>query len=232
MRLGLQPRKDRLSASLRVAMICALVSLVSGCMGEGVSSSMSLFESTPQGSARSVTMFVASTRRDDRRVGDAVGDGGLHHALIMVSVPSDHQPGVIEAPTFGKPNIKRHFALTNARAMTPERFTSELGSHISGRVGGDRDILLYVHGFNTSLDEARLLRRPSPVAIDVEVAIGTDPRAVGPVDVDSQRRRGCDHQRACFSFSKARARWLIASFSAGSSSPKVRASPCGTKIGS
>ena len=164
MHLGLQPRKDRLSAAIRVAMICALVSVVSGCMGEGTSSSMSLFDSTPQTAARSVTMFVASTRRDDRRVGDAVGDGGVHHAMVMVSVPPGHQPGVIEAPTFGKPSVNRHFALTNARAMTPERFASELGSHISGRVGGDRDILLYVHGFNTSLDEARL--RLTQITVD------------------------------------------------------------------
>ena len=164
MHLGPKPRKARLSAQIRAAMICALVSLVSGCMGDGMSSSMSLFDAKLEASARLVTMFVASTRRDDRRVGDAVGESGVHHAMVMVSVPPGHQPGVIEAPTFGKPNIKRHFALTNARAMTPERFTSELGSHISGRVGGDRDILLYVHGFNTSLDEARL--RLTQIAVD------------------------------------------------------------------
>ncbi len=164
MHLGLKPRKARLTAQIRVAMICALVFLVSGCMGEGMSPSLGLFDSKPTASPRSVTMFVASTRRDDRRVGDAVGDGGVHHALVMVSVPPSHQPGVIEVPTFGKPNRDSHFALTTARAMTPERFTSELGSHISGRVGGDRDILLYVHGFNTSLDEARL--RLTQIAVD------------------------------------------------------------------
>jgi len=164
MHLGLKPRTERLSARIRVAMVCALVSFVSGCLGDGMSPSMGLFDSQPQAAARSVTMFVASTRRDDRRVGDAVGDGGVHHALVMVSVPPDHQPGVIEAPTFGKPSIKRHFALTNARALTPERFTSELGSHISGRVGADRDILLYVHGFNTSLEEARL--RLTQITVD------------------------------------------------------------------
>ncbi len=164
MRLGPKPRRESLSAQIRVAMVCALVSLVSGCMGEGMSPSMGLFDAPPQTSARSVTMFVASTRRDDRRVGDAVGDGGVHHALVMVSVPQGHQPGVIEAPTFGKPNIKRHFTLASASAMTPQRFTTELGSHISGRVGADRDILLYVHGFNTSLDEARL--RLSQIVVD------------------------------------------------------------------
>ena len=88
MRLGPKPRRERLSAQIRVAMVCALVSLVSGCMGEGMSPSMSLFDAPAQTSARSVTMFVASTRRDDRRVGDAGGDGGVHHALVMVSPTS------------------------------------------------------------------------------------------------------------------------------------------------
>ena len=103
MRLGPQPRKKPLSALIGVATVCALACLLGGCMGEGGSSSMGLFDSRPQASARSVTMFVASTRRDDRRIGDAVGDGGAHHAMVMVSVPPGHQPGVIEAPTFGKP---------------------------------------------------------------------------------------------------------------------------------
>ncbi len=160
MRLGPKPRKERLTAQIRVAMVCAVVSLLSGCMGDG----MSLFETKPEVSARSVTMFVASTRKDDRRIGDAVGDGGVHHALVMVSAPPGHQPGVIEAPTFGKPDPRSHFTLTAARAMTPERFTGELGSHISGRVGADRDILLYVHGFNTSLDEARM--RLTQITVD------------------------------------------------------------------
>ena len=164
MRLGLKPWKKQLSAPIGVATVCALAFLLAGCMGEGGSSSLGLFESRPQASARSVTMFVASTRRDDRRIGDAVGESGAHHAMVMVSVPPGHQPGVIETPTFGKPKISSHFTLTNARAMTPERFTGELGAHISGRVGADRDILLYVHGFNTSLDEARL--RLTQIAVD------------------------------------------------------------------
>ena len=164
MRLGLKPWKKQLSAPIGVATVCALAFLLAGCMGEGGSSSLGLFESRPQASARSVTMFVASTRRDDRRMGDAVGESGAHHAMVMVSVPPGHQPGVIETPTFGKPKISSPFTLTNARAMTPERFTGELGAHISGRVGADRDILLYVHGFNTSLDEARL--RLTQIAVD------------------------------------------------------------------
>ncbi len=164
MRLGPKPRKERLSARIRVATVCAFMSLLSGCIGDGAGSSMNLFASRPMTAAQSVTLFIASTRRDDRRVGESVGDGGVHHAMAMMNVPPGHQPGIIEAPTFGKPNPNSHFTMLNARAMTPERFASEIGSHISGRVGADRDILLYVHGFNTSLEEARL--RLTQVVVD------------------------------------------------------------------
>jgi esterase/lipase superfamily enzyme len=39
--------------------------------------------------------------------------------------------------------------------MDEEEFYGELAAHVSGRIGVSRDILLYVHGFNTSHDEAR-----------------------------------------------------------------------------
>ena len=66
-----------------------------GCLGDGAGPSMSLFSSKPATAAHSVTMFIASTRRDDRRVGDAIGDAGVHHAMAMMSAPPGHQPGVM-----------------------------------------------------------------------------------------------------------------------------------------
>ncbi len=41
------------------------------------------------------------------------------------------------------------------RSLDEEAFRNEIASHISGRIGSNRDILLFVHGFNTSFDEAR-----------------------------------------------------------------------------
>ena len=76
------------------------------------------------------------------------------------------------------------------------------------------------------------LARAAPRAIDVEIAIGTDARAERPMDIDPKRRRRRRHHRAAFSFSKATARWLMASLSAGFISPKVREPPVGVKMGS
>src|SRR5687768_15144951 len=64
----------------------------------------------------------------------------------------------------------------------------------------------------------------------VEVAIGALADAERPVDVEGESF--AHHFRAATSFSKARARWLILCFSAGSISPNVRSWPAGTNIGS
>ena len=160
MHLGPMPRNERLPALLKAATVCAFLAVLSGCASgmAGISASVpgGFFASRPAGSPLPVTMFVASTRRDDHRVADTIADGGVHHSLLTITVPPGHQAGVIETPTFGKPSPKRHFALEAARALSPERFTSEIATHLSGRVGTNRDVLLYVHGFNTSLDEAQM----------------------------------------------------------------------------
>ena len=160
MHLGPMPRNDRLPTLFRAVTVCALLALLSGC-ASGMASIAStvptgFFNPRTPGTPVPVTMFVASTRRDDHRVADAIADGGVHHSLVTVTVPPGHQAGVIETPAFGKPSAKRHFALDGSRPLTPERFLSEIATHLSGRVGTNRDILLYVHGFNTSLDEARM----------------------------------------------------------------------------
>ncbi len=128
-----------------------------GCLSEGfeavdghVSNAVSLV-SAPAGDPLRVPLFVASTRHGE----NARADGSAHFSLIAVGVPPGHKPGAIERPSFGAPDARRHFTILSRRAMEPEEFTAEVAAHVSGRVGGSRDILLYVHGFNTSLEEAR-----------------------------------------------------------------------------
>ena len=143
--------------------LCGAFLALGGCASGGVgdmtasvaASAKSLVGAREMGEPLMVQMFVASTRRDDTRVGDAVTDGGVRHSLVLASVPPAHRPGAIELPTFGKPDLQRHFALTGGRNLTSERFASEIANHLSGRVGVNRDVLVFVHGFNTSLDEAR-----------------------------------------------------------------------------
>jgi len=136
----------------RVALMLGACAALASCANDLTSSAMDMFGSSPAAHPQNMPIFVVSTRRD----GDAGAQGGTKYALTQISIPPSHQAGVIEAPTFGKPNPQKHFAIVASEGMSGDRFRKELASHISGRVGSSRDILLYVHGFNTSLEEARL----------------------------------------------------------------------------
>ncbi len=110
-------------------------------------------------------VFVVSTRSGEAN-GDAqkLSPEGAHFSLATLTVPPHHQTGAVERPMFGQPNPDNHFALASRRELDPEEFRAELASHISGRVGVNRDVLVYVHGYNTDFEEARL--RAAQIAYD------------------------------------------------------------------
>ncbi len=147
------------SSAHRLALLGVSLSvslLLSGCgagsIGDLTANAGDMFNAQSPGNALNVTMFVASTRKDDSTDSP---EGGLRYSMSMISVPPGHTPGNIESPTFGKPNVKKHFVIVGGSPMSGDRFRNEIATHLSGRVGSNRDILLYVHGFNTSADEAR-----------------------------------------------------------------------------
>ena len=104
-----------------------------------------------------VQVFIASTRRGESG-GDAgkASTDGAHFALASMTLPPSHRPGNIELPLFGAPNPKSDIALASERELDPDEFKAEFASHLSGRSGVNRDVLVFVHGFNTSFAEARL----------------------------------------------------------------------------
>jgi esterase/lipase superfamily enzyme len=138
----------------------AIAAALAGCSGATASysaisdsvGSVGSYMSGPKGEATQIPMFVASTHR---KGAEASNDGSATFSLQAVSVPPGHSPGEIELPRFGSPDPKKNFVVTRRRTLDPEAFRAELASHISGRIGNSRDVLLYVHGFNTSLEEAR-----------------------------------------------------------------------------
>jgi len=149
---------------VRLAAACALAAGVAGCnatsnsfnaisdRAEIVGAKMGSYFRSERGVAQQVPLFVASTRH---KAGEAPAEVVARFSLQNVSVPAGHRAGEIEQPSFGAANPEKHFVVTARRSLEPDAFRAELASHISGRVGNSRDVLLYVHGFNTSLEEAR-----------------------------------------------------------------------------
>ena len=68
-----------------------------------------------------------------------------------------HEPGIVERPSFGSEN--RHAGCRGHRAAAISTMTlaSPRNSRPTspGRIGSNRDVLLFVHGFNNGYDEAR-----------------------------------------------------------------------------
>jgi esterase/lipase superfamily enzyme len=125
--------------------------LVAGCASIGLSG-----VGEPAAEPRSVAVFVVSTRKGEHGAAtDAAIEDGARFSLQQIGVPPGHEPGQVERPAFGSEDPQKHFVVTSRRSIDETAFFTELASHISGRIGSNRDVLIYVHGFNTTYDEAR-----------------------------------------------------------------------------
>jgi esterase/lipase superfamily enzyme len=162
----LRPHGHHLFRLVACLAIVALAAPLAGCGTSGMTPGLSAFASTGSiapAQPRAVPIFVASTRKTDRSgSGEALSQARL--SLVSISVPPGHKPGVVERPGFGSENAKSHFVAVGQRAVDRETFQQELATQVSGRVGVSRDVLVYVHGFNTGYDEARF--RLAQIVVD------------------------------------------------------------------
>lgn len=148
----------------RAAMTCLCALALSACVPDVTAVGASVVDNvstaggllaTPKGEARPVQLFVASTRQAEKG-GLAESIGPTKYAFNVMTIPPGHKAGVIEQPNWGSPDPRRHFALTTRSAMERDEFFNQIAMNVSGRVGASRDVLLFVHGFNNSLSDARL----------------------------------------------------------------------------
>jgi len=145
---------------------CLAVSL-SGCAGlDGpMPSLIGMGDSEAARQARITQVFVVSTRKGDSGADSLKSStDGAHYALATLTIPPGHKAGALELPMFGAAKPGDHITLMSNRELDANEFEGELAAHISGRIGVNRDVLVYVHGFNTSFDEARL--RAAQIAYD------------------------------------------------------------------
>jgi esterase/lipase superfamily enzyme len=126
-----------------------LASLVAGC-----ASTTGMMASADAG-PHSILTFVCSTREAGPGGVDTMRADGPDYSLQILSIPPDHHPGQIERPAFGSPDPQHHIMVASTQDLSEAEFRNELATDISGRIGSNRDVLLYVHGFNTGLDAAR-----------------------------------------------------------------------------
>ncbi len=157
------PRGARCSIRAARLMIALGVPLAaSACVGPDMSEigngGVSLTpwaSSAPARKPHPVQIFIASTRKGESGAAAREQAAEARFALATMSIPPGHRAGSIEGPLWGKPDRNNDIVLSDERDMDGDEFRAELASHVSGRIGVNRDILVFVHGFNTSFDEAR-----------------------------------------------------------------------------
>ncbi|SDJ41952.1 Esterase/lipase superfamily enzyme [Lutimaribacter saemankumensis] len=78
-------------------------------------------------------------------------------AKLSVSVPPNHKPGEIEFPRSGIPSPAKHFTVIDPAVFGSEgNFISALQAELNQRPAHNRNVLVFVHGYNTTLTEAAL----------------------------------------------------------------------------
>jgi esterase/lipase superfamily enzyme len=100
-------------------------------------------------------------------------DNKLHLGHCDVVIPPSHRFGEI-----GNPWLKRlirleftddHlFVKETVTVATPEEFVSEIGAALAERDSDERTVLLFIHGYNTSFDQAAV--RTAQIGFDLKVA--------------------------------------------------------------
>jgi esterase/lipase superfamily enzyme len=128
------------------------------------------------GSAR-LTIFVATTRRamPSDRPGERFGPDdadSLQFAAVGVNVPSYRSRGTGELPRPSsmranplawRPDAQRDFFVASVIPVDSSRFVQRMAADLA--TTRSRDILVFVHGFNTSFEDAAV--RAAQVAADI-----------------------------------------------------------------
>ncbi|MGO4738088.1 alpha/beta hydrolase [Bosea sp. 2KB_26] len=104
-----------------------------------------------------VRIFVASTREMGAEPQYFTGERGqqLSFAKIDISVPKAHKLGELELPgSYGKTNPAEHFAVTSVERIDLSPIVARVRREIAARPAKEREVLVFVHGYNTSFADA------------------------------------------------------------------------------
>jgi esterase/lipase superfamily enzyme len=143
----------------RLVAICALLPLfplLSGCATRPESGYLATVADTPSGATDHV-ILVATTRQRDPRPGTLFNgerSPALDFAAVTVSVPPGHVDGNIELASQPPGDPNRDFVVHSATYLDGDAgFVSQLRAELMKRPAGSRNVLLFVHGYNTLFAE-------------------------------------------------------------------------------
>jgi esterase/lipase superfamily enzyme len=100
------------------------------------------------------TVLVATTRQTDSNgfFGSARTDD-IAYVEVDISIPPNHRPGTLSTTSM-TPNPDRHFAISRQTDLkSASGFENAIRKKLLANPAGQRDVLVYVHGYNNSFSD-------------------------------------------------------------------------------
>ncbi len=106
------------------------------------------------------TVFIATTRQASGAEGvfySGERSDSLGLASVVVTIPPNHKLGNIERASSLPPNPAKHFTIVEPKVYASENaFVSGIDQQLLELNASDRNVLFFVHGYNTTLSDAIL----------------------------------------------------------------------------
>ncbi|KGB83764.1 hypothetical protein JT55_01095 [Rhodovulum sp. NI22] len=130
-----------------------------------------------------VKVYYGSTRTSEKNRPEGIGRAIMPtYGEVSISVPPEHKVGRMEVAS--KPDPEKHFALSSSQFFgDPKTFRSALSREFRKRPVGEREAVIFVHGFNTNFAEGvfRAAQLDHDFDIDAVSVTYTWPSRANPV---------------------------------------------------
>ncbi|WP_298982179.1 alpha/beta hydrolase [uncultured Roseibium sp.] len=112
----------------------------------------------PAPGARVTDIMIVTTRDKDATPDTYFGGErgqALGYAEASISVPPDHEPGQIEWPNSFPGDPEKNFVTRKAGYIADKAsFTNEINRRLAAKPRDEREIFVFIHGYNTRFPEA------------------------------------------------------------------------------
>jgi esterase/lipase superfamily enzyme len=142
---------------LRSLVLVSLLSFVLAACG-GPPRVLVVSAARPEDTAGKVRIFVASSRASTKQPEYFSGERSpaVAFARLDISVPRSHQLGKLELPgsvtSAGDP--ASHFTVGDVKLLSEPEMLREVKGAVAQRPQADREVLVFVHGYNTNFADA------------------------------------------------------------------------------
>ncbi|WP_073833345.1 alpha/beta hydrolase [Pseudovibrio exalbescens] len=142
---------------IRPVLTVVLVMLVAGCTARPRTGAMEV-ALTPAEGAQEVSMLIATTRTRSKEPNTLFGvqrNGQTDYAQATVSIPPSHKPGRVTLPNPPPGDPQTQFVVRSADFIDGNAaFRKDLSSKLAAEPKGQRNVMIFIHGYNTLFAEA------------------------------------------------------------------------------